>query len=183
MSQNPWEPAPKPIPSPVRNPLAFLENAKPLPAHIAPNIDATQWARALILNAQYREPRPGAMSTVALVNMLSDDDLFAQAEDSGVIKIGEYLPNQADASTGDLEAYDLYVYPSDNKDGAPCYIDVSVLSVDAGHEFVLRIGSRRVQAFYLKALARGSWPVRHRISRTDQKVKDTYTYTVLPPLV
>jgi hypothetical protein len=177
-----WKPAPA-VKQISANPLAFLDTAKPLPEHIAPNINPGLWARSLILNDTYREPRPGAMSTVALVNALNDEDLFAQPEDSGVIKIGDYLANEPMASTPDLEAHDIYVYPSDGKDGAPCYVDVNVIQLDAGADFILRIGSRRVQAFYLKALAAGAWPVRHRITRTSTKVKDTYTYSVMPPRV
>lgn len=180
MSQNSWTPAPPQSPI-SRDPLAFLANASPLPPHIAPNIDAASWARSIILNMPYREPRQGAMSTVALVNALNDDDLFAQPDDTNVVKIGDYLPNEALASTPDLEAHDIYVYPSDGKDGAPTYIDVNVIQLDAEVDFTLRIGARRVQAFYIKALARGQWPIRHRITRTEARVKDTYTYAVLPP--
>lgn len=173
---------PKPAQSKVSdNPLAFLNTAAPLPPHIAPNIDAAQWARAIIMNAQYKEPRPGAMSTMALVAALNDDNLFAEPEDSNVVKIGDWLPNEAGIISPLIEAHDIYVYPSDGKDGAPTYIDVNIVITGSGAELTLRIGSRRVQAFYLKALARGEWPISHHLARTDWSVKDTYGYRVLPP--
>jgi hypothetical protein len=180
MSTSSWQGPPKP--SVVsRNPLAFLDTAKPLPEHIAANVNAGLWARALVLNDSYKEPRPGSMSTMALVNMMYDEDLFSQPEESGIVKVGDYLANEPGAVTPNLEASDLYVYPATGDKGAPTYIDVTVVQIDAGAEFVLRIGSRRVQMFYLKALAAGAWPIKHRIARTNDKVGTTYGYTVLAP--
>jgi hypothetical protein len=180
MSTNTWEPAAS-TQKQATDPLAFLRGAKPMPTHIETNINGLLWARALILNEPYREPRPGVMSTTALVKAMDADDLFAQPEDSDVIKIGDYLENQALASSGNLTAHDIYVYPSDGEGGAPTYCDVNIIQEGNGLELVLRIGSRRLQMFYLKALVRGEWPIKHRLGRTNNSVRGTYGYRALPP--
>lgn len=181
MSENSWMPAPASEPPP-KDPLAFLRNPAPLPPHIAQNVAVYLWARAVFLGERYIEPKPGFMSSAALVGAMEADDMFAAPEQPNLTKLSEWVPDEVGKSTGPIRAHDLYVNPSNTTDGGTTYINVTVQHMMSGAEVVYTTGSRTIQAFYIKALVRGRWPIDHQIKRIDQSVKGgRHMFGIFPP--
>lgn len=163
-----------------KDPLAFLERAQSLPSHIDPKINLRGWASALILDSRYKEPHEGMMSRAALVNAMDEDDLFSPVDNSHLTKLGELVPNEPGKTSGLMVAYDIYVYPSSGNDGPPTYIDIWAALGAEEEEKTIRIGSRNVQAFYMKALCRGQFNIPHQITRTNTQIKGgEYMYAVV----
>lgn len=181
MSQNSW--AAQPVRTNAdRDPLAFLVNASPMPAHIEPNVNGRQWARALFYGERYTEPRPGYMSSVGLANMMEHEDLFAGNEGSNYTPLSDMCPNEVGASTGDLIAHDIYVLPTGKTSGPTTYAVVQAQHVSSGADVTFTVNSKAIQGFYLKALARGQWPIKHQIKRSsEQTAEGKYIYVVAAP--
>lgn len=164
------------------NPLAFLENAKPLPELMVGRVDGTGWARSIVLGEKYVEPDPNFLSRRLLNLKLNATDLYHTFADKSLVKLQEWVANAPGASTGPLELIDVYVVPSSIEGGMQTFVLVDYVHLESGVTDTFSTGATNVQAFILKALVLGMWPVRCQIQRTDIMTKNgKYMLDVFPP--
>jgi hypothetical protein len=181
MSTNSWQPAATKVAS-NKDPLEFLKNAHAMPAHIEPNINGLQWARALFYGERYTEPRPGYMSAVGLANMMDAEDLYAANEGSNYTSLSDMCPDVEGATTGDIIAHDIYVLPSNKTTGPTTYVVIQAQHCESGASITFTANSKAIQGFYLKALVRGIWPVKHQIVRSGEVTGEgKHIYVIAPP--
>lgn len=162
--------------------VPVLQNAKPLPAQLEGVIDLSSWANSLANGTPYTEPDPEALSRMLLVATLTAstaDDVFAN---NGVQGLQEAIPNAPGAGTGLISINGIYVSPSDQQDGLPCYMILDTVSEDTGMVAKYTTGAGQLQAQMLRLISLGVWPIRCKIVRLDRKDKGgRYLFWLFPP--
>lgn len=145
-------------------------------------INFTSWANALINGHEYKEPDPGRLQRLLMLQVLeatSMDDILAV---NAVGKLQKMIPDVPGASTGPIEINDLYVTGSDFDEGMPCYVIVTCVSLDTGEESRFTSGSSYLQAQMLAMLGLGNWPIRCQIKRINRKDRGGhFLFQMYPP--
>jgi hypothetical protein len=163
------------------NPLAFLDNAKPLPELMVGRVDGLSWAKAIVLGEKYTEPNPDFLSRRMLQLKLNATDLFHTFEQNALQKLQQWVGDAPGSSTGPLMLQDVYVVPSSIEGGMPTFVIVDYTHMQTGESNTFSTGASNVQSFILKALVLGIWPVRCQIKRTDIMTKNgKYMLDVFP---
>lgn len=153
-----------------------------LPDAINDIINFEGWAQAIVRRKKYTEPNPDFISTMLALSAITAetiDDVFKQAD---IRKLQEFLPNTPNAEVGPYELSDLYVAASDFESGNPCFVIMTLISMETGEEIKLTTGATNVQATLIGLLKFGQWPLRFKIKRGDSKDKgDRYLIFLVPP--
>jgi hypothetical protein len=159
----------------------LVTERQPLPAQLAGRFDLTAWANSLVNGAKYVDPDPNYLSRLLIMQILTAESLEEVFEQDGVTGLQKAIPNTPDAGTGPVVITDLYVTGSDLNEGVPCYVILTLTSIETGQVKKYTTGAQFLQAQILAALSWGVWPISCEIKRTDKKDRSgKYLFAMLP---